>query len=259
MEREIILWDDDIGWCERLRRELQKRNTAIEEAEGWDDLQQKIMKYAKGRSLPDGWQNGMQGGRELLAVVLSGQKLIEELPEKWQFFLRKICELGAVPVLYVGEREDVEQELQAFLMGAADYIDREKDIRVCAARIFACAGKGNRYQRKSSETGELLVDEETCQLYCGEAVFDLTPKECLVLSRLLADNGKVVSREELLFAAWGTRNLEKERVLDTVIKQLRRKLRPLSYSICSKYGVGYVVKRNLSKNAQIPCIHSVDN
>lgn len=204
-------------------------------------------------------QNRMSGQREILAVVLSGQKLTEEQHGEWQNFLREICEIGAAPVFYIGEGEDEEQELQAFRLGVSDYIERAKDIRICAARIFACEGKWNLKKNKDGIDMGLVLDERTNQFYCGNMVLDLTPKECLVLSRLLKDRGNVVARKDLLSAAWGTEAFDGERVLDTVIKQLRKKLEPVSYSVKSKYGVGYAVKRNLSKNAQIPCIHSVDN
>lgn len=250
MERGIILWDDDIGWCERLRRALEKSDVAIEEAEGWEELWQRLTEYVEDKEVSHKVQEDtMSGRREILAVVLSGQKLFEEQPEEWQTLLQEICKIGAAPVFYVGEGEDEEQELQAFLLGVSDYIERAKDIRICAARIFACAGRWNLHQSKDSIDMGLVLDERTRRFYCGNAVQDLTQKECLVLSRLLKGGGNVVARKDLLSAAWGTDAFGKDRVLDTVIKQLRHKLRPASYSIQSKYGVGYAVKRNLSKNA----------
>jgi len=245
-----MIWDDDIGWCERLRKELGKSGIAMEEAEGWEDLQDRLIKYAAGNGICHGeTEDRMSGRKEVLAVVLSGQKLIEEQPEGWQSSLQEICKKGAVPVLYIGEGKGEEQELQAFWLGVSDYIERTKDIRICVARIFACAGKWNCYQSKEGIIMEPILDERKHQFYCGDAVLDLTPKECLVLSRLLEAGENVVARKDLLLAAWGTEVLEGGRVLDTVIKQLRYKLRPVSYSITSKYGVGYAVKRNLSKNA----------
>ena len=109
--------------------------------------------------------------------------------------------------------------------------------------------KIKRHQGWDGTGSAAVLDEGKCQFYCCGTVLDLTKKECLVLSRLLQDQERVVARKDLLLAAWGAESLGEERVLDTVIKQLRHKLRPVSYSIKSKYGVGYAVKRNLSKNA----------
>lgn len=248
MERGIILWDDDIGWCERLRRELAKSEVVIEEVEGWEELRGQLTKYMEYRRTCHGGQgHGIETGREILAVVLSGQRLLEEQPEGWQETFQEICSIGAAPVVCVGEGDG--QELQAFLLGASDYIERTKNIRICAARIFACAGKIKRHQGWDGTERAAVLDEGKCQFYCCGTVLDLTKKECLVLSRLLQDQERVVARKDLLLAAWGAESLGEERVLDTVIKQLRHKLSPVSYSIKSKYGVGYAVKRNLSKNA----------
>lgn len=251
MERSVVLWDDDIGWCERLRKELERDRLFIEEAENSKDLRQCLIKYEESRNKREadkGNQSLEPSEKEILAVLLSEQKMMEELSKNWQEFLRELCGLCVLPVLLVGEARDDLRELEAFSLGVSDYIERDKDIRVCAARIFASVGMEIRYQREEA-LWELVLDEEVQQLHCGDLVLHLTKKESLVLSRLLAGRGSVVPRKELLFAAWGTENPADGRVLDTVIKQLRFKFRPIPYDIWSKYGVGYEVKRILSKNA----------
>ncbi len=250
MEIKIILWDDDIGWCERLRKELEKENVAVEEAEGWEDLQWRLLHGEGKADLCYGMQGEFVSGREeILAVLLSGQKLIEELREGWEDFLRKICRLSAIPVLYIAEALEDEEELQVFSLGVSDYIGRKRDISICVARIYACVLKCGRNRDKDGIEWGFTMDERAHQFNCGGVVVNLTPKEYLVLSRLFQDRGKVVPRKELLSAAWGVESLSGDRVLDTIIKQLRGKLKPLSLNICSKYGVGYMLKRNLSKNA----------
>lgn len=249
MKRRIILWDNDIGWCERLRRELEKEEIVTEEVEDRADLWRKLTECREDVRFyqSQGREPYFSLNRdEILAIVLSEEQLMEELPDEWQEELRKICNSGIAPVLFVGEQEDEEQEFLVFSMGVSDYFSREKALRICVARIFASVGKGYWWRANDKIEWEIMLDKKRCQFYYKKLSFALTPKEYMVLACLLAGGGEVVTRRELLLAAWEKDALECDRVLDTVIKQLRNKLKSTEYIICSKYGVGYAIKRKLS-------------
>jgi DNA-binding response OmpR family regulator len=70
-----------------------------------------------------------------------------------------------------------------------------------------------------------------------------TPSECLVLKRLVASAGQVVSREMLVDALYGCGSNASDRIVDFIISRLRSKLRDCARQpryIASRYAQGYV-------------------
>ena len=68
----------------------------------------------------------------------------------------------------------------------------------------------------------------------------LTPREYEVLEFLIRNRGKIQRREMLLEALWGFDYMGDTRTVDTIIKQLRKKLGDYGQWIKSVYGVGYL-------------------
>ena len=70
----------------------------------------------------------------------------------------------------------------------------------------------------------LVLDEDTHEVRSGEVLIDLTPREFELLACLMAHNGKVLSRDQLLRQAWGWEIVVETKTVDTHIKRLRDKL-----------------------------------
>jgi DNA-binding response OmpR family regulator len=70
----------------------------------------------------------------------------------------------------------------------------------------------------------------------------LTPTEFRLLYALALEQGRVVTRDELLQKIWGRRQMRRDRTVDVFVRKLRDKVdrRAVAHSfIQTRYGVGY--------------------
>jgi DNA-binding response OmpR family regulator len=89
-----------------------------------------------------------------------------------------------------------------------------------------------------------IYEELSCgAVQIGQERIALTPKEAVVFHCLVRSQGELISREEILRAGWGEKLPDCKRVVDTVIKQLRGKLKETQYVIRSKYKLGYLLEK----------------
>jgi DNA-binding response OmpR family regulator len=89
---------------------------------------------------------------------------------------------------------------------------------------------------------ELRVDPLNVQAYVRGTSAELTPTEFRLLYALALEQGRVVSRDELLQKVWGRRLTHRDRTVDVFVRKIRDKLDGLAPShtfIQTRYGVGY--------------------
>lgn len=92
--------------------------------------------------------------------------------------------------------------------------------------------------------GPELLDVEARELLLAEGRVALTPLEFGVMHHLVAQQGKAVSRTELLRDVWGTTYEGGSNVVDAVVRTLRRKLGHQATRVETVTGVGYRLKRS---------------
>jgi DNA-binding response OmpR family regulator len=141
-----------------------------------------------------------------------------------------------------------EYATRAFAVHAFDYLLKPfEDERVIEA--VRRAASFLRWLREGAGTipdrfGDVRVDLGAQQVYRGEVVVPLRPKEFALLLALLRRGGRVVTRLELLRDVWGYADTVESRTVDTHVARLRRLLetdsahprhivtvRPLGYRI----------------------------
>ena len=96
-----------------------------------------------------------------------------------------------------------------------------------------------RHVRASLQAEEDILDVEARELVVGQQRIGLTPLEFGVIAYLSEHEGKAVSRTALLDRVWGRQYDGGSNVVDARIRDLRKKLGPLSSAIETVTGVGY--------------------
>src|SRR5690606_9878186 len=88
------------------------------------------------------------------------------------------------------------------------------------------------------EKRRLLVEDESAKT----REIELTNKEFDLFALLAKHEGRVFSRQDLIDKAWSKNINITDRVVDTHVASLRKKIKPYSEYISSEYGIGYRFK-----------------
>ena len=86
--------------------------------------------------------------------------------------------------------------------------------------------------------GDVRIEVNAKKAYVKDVFVETTPKEFELLYILVRNQGTVLTRDFILDNVWGYHYAGDVRTIDTLVKQLRKKLGNSSY-IRTVYGVGY--------------------
>lgn len=148
------------------------------------------------------------------------------LPKRDGFeVLRDLRRAGvAAPILLLTARTQEAEKVMGLELGADDYVTKPFSPRELRARLKALLRRGTAQSPAIVRFGDCELDTAKPELRRGGAVVEVTALEFRILETLLRNAGKVVSRERLIEAAWGTETHVTDRVVDSHIVKLRRKV-----------------------------------
>ncbi len=164
------------------------------------------------------------------------------LPEMDGFqVLKSIREYSQVPIMITTSQESEEDQLKGLTSGADNYITKPFRLRVLLAHIQNLL---NRYMdsTRTIQFGKLVIEVDNQRLIIGEQEILLTPKEFSLLLYFVQNRNKVLSRETILDSVWGYDYEGDIRTVDTLVKQLRKKLGDECPYLYTVYGAGYCLK-----------------
>jgi DNA-binding response OmpR family regulator len=130
-----------------------------------------------------------------------------------------------LPVIVLTALDVVEERVAGLDAGAADYLTKPFSLHELAARIRAQLRVAAQRQRTNLRAGQLEVDLITREVrYAGQPV-RLSTTEFELLTYLMRNHHKALSREQILRAVWGYEYDPGTNVVDVYVGYLRRKLR----------------------------------
>lgn len=162
-------------------------------------------------------------------------------------FCREIRRQGNVPVIFLTARSSEVDRIVGLEIGGDDYLVKPFSPRELTARVRAVLRRnpGGAIQPSVAATRAWQHDKARCRVsYRGKAL-DLTRNEYRLLGALLAQPGRVFSREQLMAAAWDDPGAALDRTVDAHVKTLRAKLReaaPEADPIVTHRGLGYSLR-----------------
>ena len=133
------------------------------------------------------------------------------------------------PILMLTAKAQEAEKVLGLELGADDYVTKPFGTRELRARIKALlrrAGGEQQDQPKSYRFGDIEVDFRRGELRAGGEAVDVTPIEFKLLGVFIRARGRVLSRDQLMDAAWGHGTFASARVVDNHIANLRKKIEP---------------------------------
>jgi len=150
------------------------------------------------------------------------------------------------PVLFVTAKFRAENIVLALETGADDYITKPFDFTVFIARVKNLIKRmrileerlGD-HQKVSLQFKDLVLDTEAHRIFIQGKEISLTRSEFCLLEILLRNQGKALSRKQMVSFIQGENISVTGRTVDTHISILRKKIGPYGQFIETVRGVGY--------------------
>jgi DNA-binding response OmpR family regulator len=148
------------------------------------------------------------------------------------------------PILMLTARDSASDIVRGLDVGADDYLTKPFSFEVLAARLRVIARRASEEPTSVLQVSDLMVNTETHEVHRGEKNLVLTRTEFVILEHLMRRAGRVVSRDDLIEAAWGIDREIESNTLDVFIFQLRSKIeaRGASRLIQTVRGFGYTLR-----------------
>jgi DNA-binding response OmpR family regulator len=166
--------------------------------------------------------------------------------------LRSQQTFSEIPVLMLTGRNDIQDKVMGFSLGAEDYVVKPFDPLELKARVEARLNRRNKNQtdvevfRKGSLLFSIAMQKLTI-VTDRETPVDLTPIEFKLLLYFARHEEHVLSRDRLIEAVWGNRVHIVDRTIDTHVSNLRKKIQGCEFRIKAVHGIGYTFKRGDDK------------
>jgi DNA-binding response OmpR family regulator len=217
----ILIVDDEEDLCEILQYNLSNEGYNTETAHSAEEALKKPLNTYDLVLL------------DVMMGPMSGFKFADKLRKEFKI---------DVPVIFLTAKDNENDILTGFSLGADDYISKPFSINELTARVKAVLKRS--YTDKVNNKSILQfngIDLDTVhkRLIINDERIELTKKEYEILFTLLENQGKVFSREDLLMRIWGHDVIVTERTVDVNITRLRTKLGEYGSFLKNKTGYGY--------------------
>lgn len=186
-----------------------------------------------------GLQYAHQGSADLIILdimlpEINGLEVLRELRRK----------NNAAPVLMLTAMDDEATQANSFDAEADDYITKPFSMLLLGKRVNALLRRSGKSPELSRlQLKDITVDFGGYTAWDSSGTIDVTPKEIELLKMLTEYKGLVLTRDQILDELWGYDCSVTDRIVDTYIKNLRKKLH-LEQIVTIK-GVGYKYEGSL--------------
>jgi DNA-binding response OmpR family regulator len=200
MGKSILVIEDDLAMAQVLQQGLEQDNYSVTLAHnGWKGLELAQRGDCDAIVL------------DVMLPSLDGLGLARQL--------RAVGNL--TPILMLTARDDVSDIVRGLDAGAEDYLTKPFSFLELLARLRALIRRGGKSAPLFLQISDLALDTASRAVSRGGTALSLTRSEFLLLETLMRNAGRIVSRDEIAEAIWGSRAESEQNNIDVLIKTLR--------------------------------------
>ena len=146
--------------------------------------------------------------------------------------------------LCIGTEKNQAPEVTGLDCGADDYLTKPFMTQELLARLRALARRNIHTPDGTLSFGDITLNRNTSMLICGENSVRLSEKEFRILEYLIANQGRILSREQLAVKVWGYDSDAEYNNVEVYMSFVRRKLNfvKAQTEIKAVRGMGYELR-----------------
>lgn len=160
--------------------------------------------------------------------------------------LKRMREMGdRTPVVFLTARDTSADAVQGLGLGADDYLSKPFALEELVARVEAVLRRMGTSQDAQSvlTLADLRIDDVAHRVTRGGTEIHLSPTEYKLVSFLVQNTGRVMSRGQLLVNVWGYSPDDDPSVVETYIGYVRKKVDAFEPKLIHTIrGVGYTMR-----------------
>lgn len=221
---KILVVDDEKDLCEILKFNLETEGYVVDTASSAEEAQ----KY-----------NLTQYRLLILDVMMGGMSGFAFVK-----LLKADSATKNIPIIFLTARDTENDTITGFNLGADDYIAKPYSLREVMVRVRAVLRRTQDTMAEATPASllcyqhlEMNLEKKTVKVDGEKVSFTKTEYELLKL--LLAERGRVFSRQELIDRIWPRDVMVLDRTVDVNITRMRKKIGRYSTCIVTRQGFGY--------------------
>lgn len=220
--KKILIIEDEINICDFIKMEL--------EYEGYN-----VNVHNDGRT---GLLEALENEYDLIILDVM-------LPSMNGFEVcRRLKKNISTPIIILSAKDTVMDKVNGLNIGADDYLAKPFAIEELLARIQVVFRRQENSKPMIIKFKDLLIEQDSRKVTKDKETLTLTNKEYELLTFLISNKDKVVSRDDILQNIWGYDYDGETNVIDVYIKFLRNKLNSVDKEeyIQTVRSVGYIMR-----------------
>ena len=162
------------------------------------------------------------------------------------YWCEKIRQISTVPIIFLSSRDSNLDLMMAIHHGGDDYLTKPVSSDILVTKINAIMRRTYDYVSNSNLVylDNLEVDFEKGTLKHNNKTLELTKNEMRILTTLIKQKGKIVTREQLMINLWNDDEFISDNTLTVNVNRLRARLKEIGIDdfIQTKKGIGYLIK-----------------
>lgn len=206
-----------------------------------DELENFLKKYNYNVVAPKNFENIM----EFILNEKSDLILLDiNLPVYDGYYIcKEIRKRSNIPIIIVTSKDSDMDELMSINLGADDFITKPYNVQILLARIGALFKRIDGNSANILTCRDFKLNLSNAKVLYKDNEIDLTKNEVKILSFLIENKGKIVSRNMLMEYLWSSDYFVDDSTLSVNMTRLRKKLESIGINdvIETKRGLGYII------------------